>query len=372
MTKTTVIELRHKEILSEINTPLLQWYHQQARVLPWREDPSPYRVWISEIMLQQTRVEAVKPFFERFLQTLPDIASLAAAEESNLLKLWEGLGYYNRARNLQKTALRLCQEYSGRLPADFNALLELPGIGRYTAGAVSSIAYGQRCPAVDGNVLRVITRLTACPLDILKDSTKRCIENALRQSMPPANEAGAFNQALMELGAMICLPKNPHCGKCPLQRLCLAAAEECTASFPVKKPAKARRIEKKTILLIRYKDEIALHQRPAKGLLAGLWELPNLPGHLKKSELTHWLTGQGCTVKKLIPLPAARHVFSHIEWQMTGWEIHLEAPIAVCEQPSSYCEPVDAAPDLTSLDFVTLSELHNKYSVPAAFQYYLT
>lgn len=366
------LDLKHTEMLAAINQPLLQWYRQQARILPWRESPTPYRVWISEIMLQQTRVEAVKPFFERFLQALPDIAALAEVEENVLLKLWEGLGYYNRARNLQKAARLLRQEYAGQLPEEFDLLLKLPGIGRYTAGAISSIAYGKRCPAVDGNVLRVVTRLIACPLDILKDSTKHCIENALQESMPPAIDSRDFNQALMELGAMVCLPKNPHCGQCPLQNLCLAFSERCIEAFPVKKPAKARRIEKKTILLLKCKDSIALHQRPATGLLASLWELPNLSGHIQKDELQCLLANHGWRQAGIHALPACRHVFSHIEWQMIGWEIECVPGNTIQEENIPYAAAKETQLPWSQLRFVTLKEACNQYSIPTAFQYYLS
>lgn len=240
----TTLLLKRTEILSEITFPLLTWYKSQARALPWREEPTPYRVWISEIMLQQTRVEAVRPYFERFITALPDLQALAICPEERLLKLWEGLGYYNRARNLQKTAQIVLAEYQGPLPADFEQLLQLPGIGRYTAGAIASIAYGQKAAAVDGNVLRVITRLITCPEDILKDRTKRAVEAALLTIMPEGAAAGAFNQALMELGATVCLPRGTAlCPRCPLHRLCLASAEDCIADFPKKTPSKARRIE---------------------------------------------------------------------------------------------------------------------------------
>ncbi len=233
-------------ILKEIVQPLLIWYRSQARILPWREDPSPYRVWISEIMLQQTRVEAVKPYFERFLTALPTIKDLACAEEDSLLKLWEGLGYYNRARNLQKAAKIIMSDHHGHLPSDFSTLLSLPGIGRYTAGAISSIAYGQCQAAVDGNVLRVITRILLCSEDILKEKTKRTIEASLLEIMPVGQAAGDFNQSLMELGATICLPhETAHCPQCPLKRLCRAYAENCVSAYPKKTSAKNRRKEKR-------------------------------------------------------------------------------------------------------------------------------
>ena len=191
--------------LDRIAEPLLAWYDAGRRILPWREEPTPYHVWLSEIMLQQTRVEAVKPYYDRFLQALPDIGSLAAVEEEKLLKLWEGLGYYNRARNLKKAAEIIVSEYGGEMPDDFEKIQSLPGIGSYTAGAVSSIAFGRAYPAVDGNVLRILSRLRADGRDILNAKVKKSVEDELFGVMP-CDRPGDFNQALMELGAMVCIP----------------------------------------------------------------------------------------------------------------------------------------------------------------------
>ena len=229
-----------KENLEQIVQPLLRWFDQNARILPWRDQPTPYRVWVSEIMLQQTRVEAVKPFYQRFMEALPDIQTLANCEEEELLKLWEGLGYYNRVRNMQIAARTVIEEYGGKLPDDYLELQQLKGIGSYTAGAISSIAYGKVAPAVDGNVLRVISRVTLSREDILKQSVKRGIEQAIVEIMP-ADRPGAFNQALMELGAMVCVPNGePHCESCPLKELCLARKMGAMDEIPVKKEVKAR------------------------------------------------------------------------------------------------------------------------------------
>lgn len=361
---TSTLVLKNTEILPHIAAPLLRWYHSQARVLPWREEPSPYRVWISEIMLQQTRVEAVKPYFERFLAALPDVRALAAVPDETLMKLWEGLGYYNRAHNLKKAAQIILQKHQGTIPADFEELLQLPGIGRYTAGAISSIAWHQPHPAVDGNVLRVITRIIACPEDILKERTKRAVEQSLRTCMPP--DAGAFNQALMELGAMICLPKGTaHCTSCPLLRLCLAFEQERVTEFPYKAAKKNRRIEKLTIFYIECGDKIAIHQRPSQGLLANLWELPNLPGRLTRSEVKKYLDLQGMTPQMISALPAHKHVFSHIEWHMTGWYIRIN-PQQLKESPSSYLST-----DQIPLVWSTKPELTALYSFSSAFHHYL-
>ena len=208
--------------LYKIVEPLLAWYEKNRRKLPWRENVSAYRVWVSEIMLQQTRVEAVKPYFARFIDALPDVSDLADCEEEKLLKLWEGLGYYNRVRNMQKAAKTVMEEYGGQLPDDYEKLLSLKGIGSYTAGAIASIAYGIPVPAVDGNVLRIITRLTQDESDIMKQSVKKRVEQALLEVMPQ-KRAGVFNQALMELGATVCVPNGaPLCEACPWKEFCLA------------------------------------------------------------------------------------------------------------------------------------------------------
>lgn len=292
--------------------PLLNWYGENARDLPWRRDITPYRVWVSEIMLQQTRVAAVLNYFPRFLSALPDIRSLADCPEEQLLKLWQGLGYYSRARNLQKAAKVICTEYNGVFPDSYDAILSLPGIGEYTAGAIASIAFSQPVPAVDGNVIRVTTRLLADERDITKPAVKRDIRSLLSEAIP-LNSPGTFNQALMELGALVCLPNGePRCEVCPWKTLCLARAEGKTGDIPVRPPKKARKVENRTVFLILYQHRIALRQRPEKGLLAGLWELPNEEGSSLPLDLWH-----------IIPLSledggSGIHIFTHIEWHMTG------------------------------------------------------
>ncbi len=362
----------HTDILKQIPAPLLRWYHNQARILPWREDPSPYRVWISEIMLQQTRVAAVIPYFERFMSAIPGIHQLAAVDENNLLKLWEGLGYYSRARNLQKAARQIMQQYNGTLPSDFSTLLTLPGIGRYTAGAISSIAYGQKNPAVDGNVLRVFMRLLACNDDITKAKTKRQVEEQLRPIMPKAPESGTFNQALMELGATLCLPgKNAHCPICPLEKLCLAWAENCTAEYPKKAPRKPRRIEKRTILILEKNGKTAIHKRPDTGLLSSLWELPNLDGWptaktiLKKMNLT---TENVLSIEKL---PATVHIFSHLEWHMHAWRIQLSSNF-IREITAAYRKDTMYESSLSGLLWLSSEQIVTSYSIPSAFNTYIS
>lgn len=255
--------------LGEIAEPLLEWYSKNARILPWRESPEPYRVWISEIMLQQTRVEAVKPYYERFLSDLPGIAALAEAPEEQLLKLWEGLGYYSRVRNLQKAAQKVMQEYGGALPASYEQLKSLPGIGEYTAGAIASIAFGIAVPVVDGNVLRVISRITGSFEQIDTAACKKRIWRDLEQSMPKT-APGDFNQALMELGATVCLPNGaPICARCPLAEACAALANGWTSKFPFVLPKKQKKVEHYTVLLLWQDGKIALQRRKQKGFWLG-------------------------------------------------------------------------------------------------------
>ncbi len=331
---------------------LLNWYETKKRALPWRDDPTAYHVWISEIMLQQTRVEAVKHYYERFLETLPDIVSLANVEEEVLLKLWEGLGYYTRARNLKKAANIIVDCYGGKIPDTFEELLMLPGIGRYTAGAIASIAYGKSIPVVDGNVLRVMSRLQEDHQNILEDRTKQYWENFLKDAMqgyPPRE----FNQALMELGAMVCGPNgSPACDQCPLQQVCKSYQHQTMLDYPKKAKKKARKIEERTILLLFDGEKIALHKRDNTGLLAGLWEFPNLLGHRSSKEVLQQMEQLGMYVSRIEPLEATKHIFSHIEWHMIGYSLKVTN-----EQPNDYI-------------WVRLEELKNVYSLPTAFKTY--
>ena len=313
--------------LKAMNRPLLAWYESHARILPWRENPEPYRVWISEIMLQQTRVEAVKPYFERFMEALPDVTALASVEDDRLMKLWEGLGYYNRARNLKKAAQIIEAEYGGRMPSKYEELLKLPGIGSYTAGAVASIAFGHPVPAVDGNVLRVISRVLASRADILKASTKRWMEEHLRETMPK-EAASHFNQGLIEIGAIVCVPNGqPRCGECPLHSICLARQQGLLDEIPVKTPPKKRRIEERTVCILEHGNQVGIRKREDTGLLASLYELPNVEGYLKPEELSEAFGFEPELVAELEPLPEAKHIFSHVEWHMRGYRIRLSGSL---------------------------------------------
>ena len=345
--------------LDRIAAPLLAWYDSGRRILPWREEPTPYHVWLSEIMLQQTRVEAVKPYYDRFLQALPDIESLAAADEEKLLKLWEGLGYYNRARNLKKAAQILVSEYGGRMPDDYEIILSLPGIGSYTAGAISSIAFGKAYPAVDGNVLRILARLRTDERDILQAGVKKSVEEELADVMPK-DRPGAFNQALMELGAMVCIPNGaPKCDVCPWKELCRARAQGITGEFPKKAGKKPRSIEKKTILVIQDAERVALRKRPEKGLLAGLYEFPSMEGNCEEERVLAYLRELGLLPLRIRALPPAKHVFTHKEWHMTGFLIRVD-------------ELADRGgrQEGEGLIFVDPKETRTNYPIPSAFAAY--
>lgn len=294
---------------------VIPWYRNNCRNLPWRADKEPYHVWLSEIMLQQTRVEAVKGYYMRFLEALPTVFDLANADDALLNKLWEGLGYYSRVRNLKKAALEIVQQYDGVFPGEYDAILALPGIGDYTAGAICSIAYDLPTPAVDGNVLRVISRLTddSTPIDL--PHYKRMVRSMLAAVYP--KEAGDFTQALMELGATVCGPnRKPGCGQCPCAAFCKGYQNGTAESLPVKSPKVKRRIEERTVFVLRCEDRYALEKRPAKGLLAGLWQFPNVLGKLELDAAIQTVEDMGLFVKGVHRIIERKHIFTHIEWHM--------------------------------------------------------
>lgn len=339
---------------SEIVPYLLHWFERNARILRWREEPKPYYVWVSEIMLQQTRVEAVKGYFDRFVESLPDIKALAEAEEEKLLKLWEGLGYYNRVRNMQKAAQMVMREYGGELPADYEALKGLPGIGSYTAGAIASIAFGIPEPSVDGNVLRVLKRIAASFDDITKEKVKKELEEDVRSIMPK-DRPGDFNQSLMELGATVCLPNGkPLCEQCPVMHLCKAFHQGVEMKIPVKPPKKGRKLEERTVFVIKREGnnalEFVLHKRPETGLLSGMWELPNEKGHLKETEV------QGLfPAAEITRLPDGKHIFSHVEWRLWCYEVKMR-------EAGSLPENIEQGTKA-----FTLQEIKEQISIPSAF-----
>ncbi len=324
---------------------LLLWYQKSHRDLPWRKTRDPYCIWISEIMLQQTRVEAVKEYYRRFLEALPTVQALAEAEEEQVLKLWEGLGYYSRARNLKKAACHIMEQHGGVFPSDWDSVRKLPGIGDYTAGAVLSIAFGQPVPAVDGNVLRVLSRVFYDESDILDSKTKNRMTELLRQVYP--NEfCSEVTQSLMELGAMVCVPNGePKCEECPLLKICRTKAMDATDVIPVKSKKSARKIEQKTVFILQAEEKIAIRKRTQKGLLHGMWEPINVCGHSSERD-----------VKKLFPeateiqkVGTHRHIFTHIEWDMVGYLVVLPEPMG-------------------DYQWVTREELAETYAIPKAFQ----
>lgn len=342
--------------MENISPALLNWFYANHRILPFRSDPTPYHVWLSEIMLQQTRVSAALPYYERFLAALPDIPALAACEEEKLHKLWEGLGYYSRVRNLQKAAKIVCEQYGGELPADYDALRALPGIGDYTAGAIASISFGLPVPAVDGNVLRVFSRLYNDDGLITDPKVKRAFTARVMEHQPPA-APGDYNQALMELGALVCVPNGaPLCEQCPLAHLCQARAAGTALSLPRKAAPKARRIEPVTLAVVRSPAGVLLQQRPEKGLLAGLWQ-PVLWENetLTPDEARARLAALGvtCTPDAAKALRPAKHIFSHIEWQMQG-----------------YLFAADTQPAPAGGVWASPEQLAAEYTLPGAFKAY--
>ncbi|HPF28721.1 MAG TPA: A/G-specific adenine glycosylase [Lachnospiraceae bacterium] len=346
--------------VATIVRPLLEWYDTNKRNLAWRENPTPYHVWISEIMLQQTRVEAVKGYYERFLAQLPDIEHLAYVEEERLLKLWEGLGYYNRARNLKKAAILIVKEYKGNMPASYEQLIKLPGIGTYTAGAIASIAFGISVPAVDGNVLRVITRVTANEADITLEQTKRNMTAELTKIMPKTR-AGAFNQALMDLGAMVCIPNGePKCTICPLASQCKAYLENKTDKIPYKTPKKARTIEEKTLIVINREGRVLLHKRPEKGLLAGMYEIPSILGFQTKENVLSYVKELGLKPIFIEALPDSKHIFTHKEWRMKAYFVKADDLATNTNITDTKMQYVFVTPEMTE----------DAYPIPSAFSAY--
>ena len=341
-----------EHLYKEMVPALLRWYDYNARILPWRSEPSPYRVWISEIMLQQTRVEAVKPYYDRFMEALPDVKALSEVEDDKLMKLWEGLGYYNRARNLKAAAQTVMSEYDGVIPNRYEELLKLKGIGEYTAGAVASIACGQPVPAVDGNVLRVVARLLANGDDILKQSTKKWMTQEI-VNIIPEDRPGDFNQALMELGATVCLPNGaPKCDNCPWDTVCMAHKEGIELKFPYKQPKKPRKKEEKEVFLLEWNGRYALRKRPETGLLSGLWEFPTRSCGQDMDSVDNILLKTVELSENVDKIGKGKHIFSHIEWHMTGYHIILKEQL----QDASFL-------------WVSKKELEDEYAVPSAFEF---
>ena len=338
--------------LSRLPEALLPWYRANRRELPWRQDKDPYHIWVSEIMLQQTRVEAVKGYYARFLKALPTVSDLSKCDDETLHKLWEGLGYYSRVRNLKKAAVQVMEQYNGVFPAEYSQVLSLPGVGEYTAGAICSIAYNQPTPAVDGNVLRVIARLTddATPIDL--PAIKKTVKESL-QAIYPFN-AGDFTQALMELGATICGPNRaPDCQNCPCKEFCLGFKRKTAPNLPVRQPKRERKIEEKTVFILSCDGRLALEKRPDGGLLAGLWQFPNVAGKLDLQAALEQVERFGLKPDNLKLLVERKHIFTHIQWDMRG--VYVE--VGSCDG-----------------DFVWLTEeqIRAQAALPTAFRLFLS
>ena len=338
-------------MLKQLPERLLPWFEKNKRELPWRKDREPYHVWLSEIMLQQTRVEAVRGYYERFLNRLPNIAALAAAEENELLKLWEGLGYYSRVRNLQKAAKLITERYDGVFPMEYAQVRELPGIGDYTAGAICSICFEQPTAAVDGNVLRVLARLLASHEPVTEQRVKKDWARHL-EAVYPAGRCGDFTQALMELGATVCLPNGqPLCKSCPLGELCLANARGIQQKLPVKREKKPRRREQRTVFVLRCGEELAVCKRPNRGLLAGLWQLPDVEGSLSDRQALEQASAWGLRPTGIEKMVHREHIFTHVHWELTCFYL-------TCGEKGDFF-------------WVTQEQLRDEIGLPTAYRQFL-
>ena len=338
-----------EQVLIAMFEALIPWYEAHKRELPWRQDREPYHVWLSEIMLQQTRVEAVKEYYRRFVTALPTIPDLAEAPEEQILKLWEGLGYYNRVRNLQKAAQTICADYTGVFPSEYAQIRRLSGIGDYTAGAIASICFDAPTPAVDGNVLRVYSRLLADDANIDLQTTKKRITGKLQETYPRKNP-GIATQALMELGATVCVPNGaPRCDVCPVAEICQARKQDTWRNLPVRSEKKKRKIVDKTVFILLTEDTVALHKRSASGLLAGMWEFPNVDVKLDKQEAVTQVTGWQTEPVDLLMQTSYTHIFSHVEWHMTAYYIR-------CRKTNKKWK------------WVTKESLDETYELPSAFR----
>ena len=337
-----------ENICPQLPAVLLPWYAENKLVLPWRENKDPYHIWVSEIMLQQTRVEAVKGYYARFLRELPTIDALANVNDDILHKLWEGLGYYSRVRNLKKAANVIMDRHGGVFPRKYEEVLALPGIGEYTAGAVCSIAFDQPTPAVDGNVLRVISRICNDTTPIDDPTFKKTVQQKLAEIYP--ERAGDFTQALMELGATICGPnRKPDCADCPCKTFCQGYQNGTAEELPIKKPKKERRIDEKTVFILCCDGCYALQKRPGKGLLAGLWQFPNTRGNLPVEEAIHFLEQKGIKIREIKRTVERKHIFTHIEWRMCG--VYMD----VCNTNEEYT-------------WLTAERIREEAALPTAFR----
>lgn len=339
-------------ILLSAVSPLCDWYEKNRKSYPWRQSRDPYRIWISEVMLQQTRTAAVLPYYERFLAAFPTVEALATAEEDRLMKLWEGLGYYSRARNLKKGAMQVMERFGGSLPRKKSELVTIAGIGAYTAGAIASMAFFEPASAVDGNVLRVCMRLLGSDADISKEATKRTLAAMLDAVYPTGMRAALFTEGLMELGETLCIPGGePKCALCPLYDICEARRGGIAHLLPAKSPKKARRILERTLLLFHYDGKYGIRRRADSGLLAGLYEFPAEEGALSEAELSALLSERGVCFTSVTPIGEATHIFTHLEWHMHGYAVELSAPVE-------------------GMLFASPAALSEEYALPSAFRYF--
>lgn len=338
--------------LAKMSKLIVEWYQNEEKNLPWKQDKEPYHIWISEIMLQQTRIEAVKRYYERFMEQLPTVYDLAQIEEEKLLKLWEGLGYYSRARNLKKAANMIMNEYNGIVPNKYEKLIKLPGIGEYTAGAIASISNNEKVTAVDGNVLRVMSRIIGSKENVLLPETKKKITKLVQEILP--EEAGDFNEGIMEIGEKICLPNGtPLCEKCPIEEFCYAKKNDVIKEIPVRVKDTKRKIEEKTIFVFCTENgKIAIRKRDNKGLLAGLYELPNIDERVDKESARKWVENWNLKLLEIKAGKDKKHIFTHIEWKMKCYEV------IVAEENEAFI-------------WVSKDQLEKEYALPTAFMKFL-
>lgn len=338
--------------LNKIVKPIVKWYQKEEKNLPWKQDKEPYHIWISEIMLQQTRIEAVKKYYGRFMKELPTAKDLASIEEERLLKLWEGLGYYSRARNLKRAAQIIVDKYHGEVPNQYDDLIMLPGIGEYTAGAIASICANEKVTAVDGNVLRVISRVIGSRENVLLPETKKKITKIIQEILP--KESGDFNEGVMEIGEKICVPNGiPLCEKCPIQEFCYARKNNVTDEIPVREKALKRKVVNKIVFVIKTRDgKIAIRKRENKGLLSGLYELPNLDRITEEKQIEEIIRNWNLKLIEMTQKKDKKHIFTHIEWHMQHYEIVVEKG---------------------NKEFIWVSErqLNSEYPLPTAFAKFL-
>lgn len=353
-----ILGITYDEEIEGFPRELLDFYDEKGRPLPWREEVTPYRTWVSEIMLQQTRATAVIPYFLRFVEELPHVAALAQCDQERLMKLWEGLGYYSRVRNMQKAAIEIMENHGGELPGKKKELIKLSGIGEYTSGAIASIAFGEPVVAVDGNILRIMSRVLAMRGDIKKGEVKKALSGAVEERISP-DRPGDFNQAMMDLGATVCIPRGaPLCHACPISHYCEAYIRDEVELYPEFFPKKMRRIENKTVLLISSGEDRGLRRRGPRGVLAGMWEFPTLDGHLGEDHVKEYMEGLGYPVLHIEGGPESRHIFTHIQWEMISYRIRVPGVLR------------ETGEEEAPLIFVSPKEMAEQYALPSAYARY--